>query len=162
MNKEQLKATFRGFKKEAKADYAITAPDSLGDCMSCVNATLCDKYGEESKGIWAKAWKHGMNSGRDLAFCESVYIAHDLTEEQAAAFYKVFSKHYNITPLEYEPSKCFCLYEKHTNVYEVIHTEEWNGKEYTCSDTYTKILDATDRLQHLFNTGHTATLKRIF
>jgi hypothetical protein len=49
MNKELLKKTFREYKKASGVKYAITNPDGLGDCMSCVNYALCEKYGEDSK-----------------------------------------------------------------------------------------------------------------
>ena len=126
MNKELLKKTFREWKKAAKADYAITYPDSLGDCMSCVNWELAEKYGEESKGIFLKHWKYGMNGGDNVEKLTSVYIAHDLTEEQAETIYQVFGEHYNILPEKYDPTKCFELFEKETPVYEITFRVDGN------------------------------------
>lgn len=127
MDKELLKNAFREYKKAASLAYAITRPDNLGDCQSCVNYALCEKYGEDSKGIWVKHWVHGMNGSGDI--CEAHYatVAHDLTEEQAKTFYEVFGKYYNITPSAYDPAICFTLYEKDTQVYEVkyTYTDKW-------------------------------------
>ncbi|MBR2999717.1 MAG: hypothetical protein IKF39_01860 [Oscillospiraceae bacterium] len=111
MNKELLKNTFKAYKKAAMVDYAITNPDSLGDCMSCVNYALSAKYGEESKGIWAKHWSRGINAG-NLAEEKEAYIAHDITEAQADVFYKVFGSAYSIEPKQYTPESCFVLAEK--------------------------------------------------
>jgi len=132
MEKELLKQTFRDFKKASGVDYAITYPDNLGDCMSCVNYALCEKYGEESKGVWVKHWTHGMNGhGHGVEGTKSVYVAHDLTEEQAKVFYEVFSEHYNVTPEEYDPSKCFRIYEKGTAVWRVNYHDNERDKDYT-------------------------------
>ena len=137
MNKELLKKVFREYKKAAGLDYAITRPDNLGDCMSCVNYALSEKYGEDSKGVWVKHWITGMNGyGEDVSALDSVYIAHDITEEQAKTFYEVLGKYYNITPAEYNPSKSFNLYEKDTEVYEVSYTDTWSGEPRRYSDTY--------------------------
>jgi hypothetical protein len=112
MNKEILKAAFREAKKAARLDFAVTNPDGLGDCNSCVWAAIVDKYGESSRGIWAKAWRHGMNGGRDIAYLDRVYISHDLTEEQAAAVLAVFAKYYTIESGAYSPDKCIIISEK--------------------------------------------------
>ena len=151
MNKELLKETFRAWKKAAKADYAITYPDNLGDCMSCVNYALCEKYGEESKGIFLKHWKHGMNGGDDVECLNYVYIAHDITEEQAKVFYDVFGEHYKVFPEKYDPHKCFELFEKDMPVYVVSFTYSFNGTEYNAEDRYTNIEKAAKRFSDLFN-----------
>ena len=160
MDKKMLQATFREWKKAAQADYAITAPDSLGDCMSCVNAALCDKYGEDSKGIWAKEWKYGMNGGSDIWHQTDVCIAHDLTEEQARIFYEVFGKHYNIYPAAYNESRCFTLYEIRTEVYEVSYKDTWNGGERTYTDTYAGFNNAMMRVKNLIEYNKTVEIKR--
>lgn len=128
MNKELLKKTFREWKKAAKADYAITYPDNLGDCNSCVGYALCEKYGEESKGIFLKHWTHGMNADKPVEKVKSVYIAHDLTEEQAETVYQVFGQYYNILPEKYDPYKCFQLFEKDEPVYRIDYFI--NGNKY--------------------------------
>lgn len=112
MNKEILEAAFREAKKAARLDFSITNPDGLGDCQSCVWSAIVDKHGETSRGIWAKAWRHGMNGGRDIARLDRVYIAHDLTEEQAEAVLAVFAKYYTIESGEYSPDKCIVISEK--------------------------------------------------
>lgn len=152
MNKEILKETFRAWKKAAKANYAITYPDSLGDCMSCVNYALAEKYGEESKGIFLKEWRHGMNGGSDVEYLKSVYIAHDITPEQAKVFYDVFGEHYKVFPKEYAPARCFQLFEKDMPVYIVSYTYTgFDGKEYRAEDRYTDIEKAAKRFGDLFN-----------
>ena len=149
MNKEILKATFRAWKKAAKADYAITYPDALGDCQSCVNYALSEKYGEESKGIFLKEWKHGINGGSDVEHLKSVYIAHDITEEQAQIFYDVFGEHYKVFPNEYSSRRCFELFEKDAPVYIVTFSYSYNGTEYSAEDRYTNIEDAAKRFSNL-------------
>lgn len=150
MDKELLKKAFREYKKAAGLDYAITNPDNLGDCMSCVNYALSEKYGEESKGVWVKHWKRGMNGyGEDVSAVDYVYIAHDITEEQAQTLYSVLGQYYNITPAAYDPSKCFTLYEKHTAVYEVAFTDTWTGKPVKYYDRYTNTKDALRRVESL-------------
>ena len=151
MNKELLKETFRAWKKVAKANYAITYPDSLGDCMSCVNCALAEKYGEESKGIFLKEWRHGMNGGGDVEYLKSVYIAHDITEEQAKVFYDVFGEHYKVFPEEYNHSRCFELFEKDMPVYVVSFSYSFDGTEYNAEDRYTDIEKAAERFSQLYN-----------
>ena len=112
MNKEILKAAFREAKKSAGLDFAVTNPDNLGDCNSCVWAAIVDKYGETSRGIWAKAWRHGMNGGREPQYLDRVFISHDLTEEQAAAVLAVFAKYYTIESGAYSREKCIVISEK--------------------------------------------------
>ena len=150
MNKELLKETFRAWKKAAKADSAITYTDALGDCQSCVNYALCEKYGEESKGIFLKAWKHGMNGGSDVEYLNSVYIAHDITEEQAKVFYDVFCEHYKVFPKKYDPCKCFELFENDAPVYIVSFSYSLNGTEYSAEDRYANIEDAAKRFSRLY------------
>lgn len=152
MDKELLKKAFREYKKAAKLAYAITYPDNLGDCMSCVNYALSEKYGEDSKGIWAKHWVHGMNGyGLTVSDIDSIRIAHDITEEQAKTLYEVFGKYYNITPSAYDPCKCFTLYEKETKVYKVSYTGIWNGCENRYDDTYANKEEALRRFNYLLD-----------
>lgn len=165
MDKEVLKKAFREWKKEAGADYARTEIDSLGDCMSCVNAALARKYGGDSTGIYLKWWTRGMNKYGDLNDFERedyALIGHDITTEQADKFYEVMSKYFNVTPKAYDHTKCFNLYEKGTAVYEVKYKYEWNGIDLTSREYYTKLLDATDAMNRLFREGTNATVTRIY
>ena len=50
MNKANLDAVFSKIKTAANLDYAITDADNYGDCMSCVNYELAERFGVESKG----------------------------------------------------------------------------------------------------------------
>lgn len=133
MDKELLKKAFREYKKAAGLAYAITSPDNLGSDMSNVNFSLCEKYGEDSKGIWAKNWQKGCNARPSVERAESMTVAHDLTPEQAETFYKVMGQYYNITPSAYDRWTCFTLYEKDVKVYEYNVTMKaewsWHGRE---------------------------------
>ena len=116
MNKETLKEAFSEAKKAAALDFSITNPDRLGDCQSCVWSALCNKYGADSHGIWVKHWHHGVNRGEAIEDLTTVYIAHDLTEEQAKAVFAVLEKYYTITSGKYNPSKCITIKEKQFEV----------------------------------------------
>lgn len=112
MNKRKLNTVFRIIQNAAKLDYAITNADAYGDCNSCVNYELCEQFGVESKGIWAKHWLKGMNKGCPWNELDSVYIAHDITEEQANIMVQVLKAHgYNVEPKIYNPSKCYLIKE---------------------------------------------------
>lgn len=154
MDKKMLQKAFREYKKATATagmgiDYAITNPDSLGDCMSCVNDALCEKYGEESKGIWVKEWTRGMNAGDGIESLDTVYIAHDITEAQAAMLYSVLGEYYNILPAQYDRGKCFNLYEKGQTVWQVSYKDEWQGSVHEYSDEYTNLDEAMRRVKNL-------------
>jgi hypothetical protein len=157
MDKKTLQNTFREYKRATsvagrKVDYAITNPDGLGDCMSCVNDALCDKYGVESKGVWVKEWTRGMNGGEGIENLDHVYIAHDPDNEQVALFYQTVGEHYNILPKQedFSPAHCFILYEKDTPVYTVTYKEMWRGREWARSDEFTDKENALSHLDRLF------------
>ena len=118
MDKRKLNKVFKELKEKALLDYAITNTDEYGDCMSCTNAALVDAFGMESKGIFVKHWLKGMNKGRAYKDLEYVYIAHDITEEQATTLVEVFENNgYEIEPRQYDPRKCFKI--KETEVRDV-------------------------------------------
>ena len=154
MDKKMLQKAFREYKKATATagmgiDYAITNPDSLGDCQSCVNYALSKKYGAESKGVWVKEWAHGMNAGNGIENCDSVYVAHDITDAQAAILYSVLGKYYNILPAQYDRGKCFNLYEKGQTVWQVSYKDEWQGSVHEYSDEYTNLDEAVRRVKSL-------------
>ena len=91
-----------------------------------------------------------MNKGRDVEYLKSVYIAHDITEEQAKVFYDVFGENYKVFPKKYDPSKCFELFEKYMPVYVVSFTYSFNGTEHHAEDRYANIEDAAKRFSHLY------------
>lgn len=173
MDKKMLQKTFREYKKVAGLDYAITNPDGLGDCSSCVNDALCNKYGIDSHGVWVKEWTRGMNASDGIDKLDRVYVAHDLDAEQAILFYEVFTENYYVLPEEYDPYICFQLFEKNTNVYKVTFT---NSDGYECSDVYTDLDKAMSRVETLimpkyfspldgeyFNNPHkSVTIDRLF
>lgn len=130
MDKELIKKAFREFKKEAKADYSITAPDRYGDCQTCVNFELADVYGEKSTGIWLKHWRYGMNKGGSIKSLDKCYIAHDITPDQASTLVKVFKKYFKIYPTEYDETKCFQIMDKNATLYELTYTQNDNGITY--------------------------------
>lgn len=146
MDKDLLKKTFREYKKAAGLAYAITNPDNLGYEMGDVNYTLCEKYGEDSKGIWAKNWQRGYNARPALERATSVTIAHDITPEQADIFYKVFGEHYNITPSAYDPHICFTLYEKDKAVFMVSRTMSREWSLWDREESRSEIVVGRDRL----------------
>lgn len=134
MDKELLKRTMREYKKASGVKYAITNPDNLGDCQSCVNYALSQKYGEDSKGVWVKHWNSGMNKGEPIAKLDRLFIGHDITEEQGNILYEVFSKHFVVSPKEYDESKCYQIFSKDAELFEVSYTDNENGRTY--SDIY--------------------------
>jgi hypothetical protein len=112
MDKRKLNTVFKIIKTVANLDYAITNADDYGDCQTCVNSELCDKFGVESKGIWTKHWTKGMNAGGPWKDINDVCIAHDITEEQARDIVRVLKNQgYNVEPKEYNPYKCFVISE---------------------------------------------------
>ena len=111
MNKEILKKVFAEVKKAAGLDFSITNPDRLGDCQSCVWCSIVEKYGMESRGIWVKHWNRGMNSGAGIDELSEVYIAHDLTDEQAEVVISILSRHYTVTSGVFDHSQCITIAE---------------------------------------------------
>lgn len=112
MDKIKLNRVFKQIKKEAHMDYVVTNADEYGDCNSCVNAELGIEFGIESKGIWAKHWLHGMNKGGAWKDLDELYIAHDITEDQAKILVKILEDNgYSVEPKQYNPMKCFCIKE---------------------------------------------------
>jgi hypothetical protein len=112
MNKIKLNRVFKEIKTKASMDYAVTNADAYGDCNSCVNYGLGEAFGFKSKGIWAKHWLKGMNASRAWKYIDDVYIAHDITKEQAKIMVEVLEANgYAVEPKEYNPSKCFCIKE---------------------------------------------------
>ena len=112
MTKSKLNRVFNEIKIKANMDYAITNADEYGDCQSCVNYELCEQFGVESKGIWAKHWLKGMNKGCPWKDLDSTYIGHDITEEQAKIMIEVLEANgYEVEPKEYNPKKAFLIKE---------------------------------------------------
>ena len=113
MNKRKFNKVFKEIKEVAKMDYAIPTPDKYGDCNSCVNYALCEQFGTDSNGIWAKHWITGMNKGCAWKALDSVYIAHDITAEQAKIMVEVFEANgYTVTPRIYDPFTCYLVKEE--------------------------------------------------
>lgn len=113
MNKRKLNKVFDKIKVAANMDYAITNADKYGDCNTCTNYALGCEFGMESKGIWAKHWLKGMNKGVPWKELKTLYIAHDITEEQANILIQVFEENgYDVEPKQYDETKCFKVTEK--------------------------------------------------
>lgn len=70
----KLTNIFGKIRIRANLDYVIVNTDDYGDCNSCVNAALSSRYGEQSKGIFAKHWLKGMNKGCSYAKLDKLYI----------------------------------------------------------------------------------------
>lgn len=113
MDKIKLNRVFKEIKTKAKMDYAVPTPDKYGDCNTCVNSELAFAFGIDSKGIYAKHWTTGMNAGGSWKKLNSVYIGHDITEEQAKIMVEVLEANgYVVEPKEYDPSKAFLICEE--------------------------------------------------
>lgn len=161
MNKELIKRAFSEWKKATKADYARMNVDALGDCMSCVNAELGDKYGMESKGIWLKHWNYGMNAMSPIEKQESEYIAHDITKEQAEEVYRIFGKYFHVFPEQYNEGECFELFDKSDNVYMVSYPHELNGKTVMATYCYTNEDKANAWCEKLKSYGEDAKVELV-
>lgn len=112
MNKRKLNKVFEQIKARANLDYAITNSDEYGDCNTCVNYALGNKFGIESKGIYAKHWLKGMNAGGAWKHLDELYIGHDLTEEQGKIVIATFQANgYDIEPKVYDESRSFLIKE---------------------------------------------------
>ena len=112
MNKRRLNKVFGEIKEKAKLDFAITNADEYGDCQTCTWSEICFEFGDESKGIWLKHWERGMNASRPIKHQDYLYIAHDITEEQANILINTFIQQgYDIEPKQYNESKCFKITE---------------------------------------------------
>lgn len=112
MNKRKLNKVFEQIKTKANLDYAITNTDEYGDCNTCVNYELASKFGNDSKGIYAKHWLKGMNKGCSWKDLDYLYIGHDLTEEQGKTLIEVFQENgYDIEPKVYDEMKSFLIKE---------------------------------------------------
>lgn len=112
MNKIKLNAVFKEIKQKAGMDYAIPTPDAYGDCNTCVQWELAERFGVDSTGIYAKHWRTGMNAGKPWKYLDYVYISHDITEEQASIMVQVLKESgYSVTPEEYDPTKAFLIKE---------------------------------------------------
>lgn len=107
MNLQLVKKAFDEFKSVKGIDYSIIYTDEYGDCNTCVNAKLCDIYGEDSNGIYLKHWEEGMNEEEPIEELDTLFIAHDITEEQGKELYKIFSKYFVVEPKEYCSNKCY-------------------------------------------------------
>ena len=113
MNKRKLNKVFEEVKIKANLHYAITDTDKYGDCNTCVNSELTFEFGVDSKGIYAKHWLKGMNAGCAWKHLDSVYIGHDLTEEQGKILIEVFEANgYSIEPKIYDPRTAFKIKEE--------------------------------------------------
>lgn len=106
---ETLKRAFRECKKVAGLDFARTNAAALGDCNSCCWAAINEKHGEESRGIFLKHWQHGMNGSGEIEEQDCLFIAHRLTEEQAAKVLAVLGRYFVLESTEYDKDKCFVL-----------------------------------------------------
>lgn len=112
MDKRKLNRVFKEVQTKANLDFAITNTDDYGDCNTCVWDEIIDVFGLESQGIYTKHWLSGMNKGCPWKDLDSVYIGHDLTEEQGKILIDVFKANgYIITPEEYNPRKSFEIKE---------------------------------------------------
>lgn len=122
-----VKKAFDEFLNVEGVDYSIVDTDYYGDCNTCVNAELSEVYGEYSKGIFLKHWNEGMNADVPIKEKDELFIAHDITEEQADKLYEIFSNYFIVEPKAYNPSKCYVIKSKSSNLddklREIVRTE---------------------------------------
>jgi len=122
MNKQKIAESFAKWAKETNADYAIVETDGYGDCNTCVNTELSYVFGDDSTGVFLKHWKYGMNASAPLSEQDSVYVSHDITEEQAEKFIKIMDEEFRIFPKKYNPNISFLLVDKNSKVFKI----SWN------------------------------------
>jgi len=103
MTREQVRAAFNECKKAAGLDFALT--QGIRDCMTCTNYELSCKYGKESRGIWLKWFRVGMNRS-NWNERTAYFIVHDLTKEQGAKVMEVLQKHFKV---EWDGSEHQCI-----------------------------------------------------
>ena len=107
-----MEKAFEEFLNVEGINYAITDTDEYGDCTTCVNHALVKTFGEDSRGIFLRHWKEGMNAQPSISELSEVYIAHYITEEQGEELYKILSKYFIVTPEKYDSSKCYVISSK--------------------------------------------------
>lgn len=112
MNKRNLNFHFTKIKMLCAMDYAIVNTDKYGDCNTCTQSQLIDEFGIESTGIYLKHWLMGINKGRPVKDLDELYIAHDLTEEQAKLFIEYMNNFYIVIPQNYNPNISFLIKER--------------------------------------------------
>ena len=111
MKKAKLKKLFAEIKEKAGLDFANVCASDYGDCCTCAWAEIGSRYPNGS-GIFGKYWEWGMNKGKPISKTDELWIAHDITPEQAKILVDVcIASGYNITPKEYDEDKCFCISE---------------------------------------------------
>lgn len=152
MYSKLVKKAFKEFSNVKGVDYAIINTDSYGDCNTCVNASLVDDFGEESKGIFLKHWRKGMNAGPSISKLDELYIAHDITEEQGEKLHNILSKYFIVEPEKYNNSKAFVISSKATTledkIKEVVETEY---KDMKLSKKYSNRVRLSDKCQKVIS-----------
>ena len=111
MDGRKLNQVFRKIKRDVPLDYAYSSVDKLGDCNSCVNASLCDIHGDDSKGIHVSYWRTGMNGQGAMKNTDKIYIVHDLTPAQGTKVLDILREYYIVENAEYDPYRTFEIME---------------------------------------------------
>ena len=93
MDRELIKKAVKECKKEAGLDFAYSS--GLGDCMSCTNSILADKFGENAKGLWVKWFRVGMNASKWGDY-KTKYICHSLTKKQGDKVVEILSRYFTV------------------------------------------------------------------
>ena len=66
MTRRQIDTLFKNLKEKFNLDYAITMADEYGDCSTCITDAIHTKHGRNSKGVWLKHWRYGMNKSGSI------------------------------------------------------------------------------------------------
>lgn len=111
MKKAKLNKLFAEIKEKAGLDYANVLASDYGDCCTCAWAEIGHRY-PNGKGIFGKQWEWGMNKDKPLSKKDKLWIAHDITPEQAKVLVDAcIASGYDVTPKEYDEMECFCISE---------------------------------------------------
>lgn len=108
MKRAEIEKLFEELKELAGLDYAITETDWYGDCQTCVMSEISMEYGTNVTGIWLKHWEEGMNAGGSIEEQDTIYIAHNLTDEQAEKIMEYLNENL-YQGFDYEPTKCITI-----------------------------------------------------
>lgn len=115
MERKRLNKLFAEVKEKAKLDFANVCASDYGDCSTCAWAQIDILY-PDGRGIFGKYWKYGGNRHLPLGKMDKLYVAHDITPEQAGIFIECCKANgYDVTPDKYYENTCFCISERKKN-----------------------------------------------
>jgi len=111
MDVKRLKKVLKEIKDALGFDYALHKGFC---CTSCTNRILCEKYGDNSIGIWVKHFD-GDQGEPPISELDKLYIEYDLgndnVEYKKIEVFNILSKYYNVD-WDYSDKKCILIKEK--------------------------------------------------